>query len=382
MYTYAVAVVDDAEVVRLLLLRRMQALGLKAVACANGRELLDRIERGELFRLIMMDRSMPVCNGEEATAAIRRMGILSSVTAIVGLTGETNPACLMDFQQSGCDAVFMKPLLPTDFTSVVRRYLSPFLASVSPGGAPASAEDREVAERVKALDGSVPAPAQCNVSEAETPGLLVAIAATITTLDQFKRHAATESVRIMAPFFEAMQFNFEQGSVEEADAGERSGGAVSAAAASGAQRDSSAGWGAEVVVLGGAAMEPVLWHDDRRLSGFGDSDSNGMMGEESESEGDPDLTAFLGDFIEHMDEGADVTSRQAQVAHLGAVDGALWHLTQHGDMDAGGGGASPAALYPEEFLHIARELKKALAASAPLKVCRILFTANMLCESC
>ena len=367
MYTYAVAVVDDAEVVRLLLLRRMQALGLKAVACANGRELLDRIERGELFRLIMMDRSMPICNGEEATAAIRRMGILTSVTAIVGLTGETNPACLMDFQQSGCDAVFMKPLLPTDFTSIVRRYLAPFLASVDAraivgaSGAPlSSAEDRAVAERVKALDGSVPA-AQSNapLTEAETPGLLVAIAATITTLDQFKRHAATDSVRIMAPFFEAMQLLFEE-SVEDAAVGElRGGGEGSGSSAmdggAAAAQDRGAGWRPRAVV-GGAATEPVQWHSD---SGFGDS--------MEESESDPDLTAFLGDFIEHMDEGADVTSRQAQVAHLGAVDGALWHLAQqHGDLAAGAGSVS--ALFPPEFLNIAREVRKAFAVSEPLKL--------------
>jgi CheY-like chemotaxis protein len=59
-YTAAIAVVDDSKMVQLILLKRIHALGLSAVVCDNGRDLLDRTEQGELFQLILMDNQMPV----------------------------------------------------------------------------------------------------------------------------------------------------------------------------------------------------------------------------------------------------------------------------------------------------------------------------------
>ena len=50
-YTAAIAIVDDSKMVQLMLLKRLHALGLSAVVCDNGRELLDRVERGELFQV-------------------------------------------------------------------------------------------------------------------------------------------------------------------------------------------------------------------------------------------------------------------------------------------------------------------------------------------
>ena len=93
--------------------------------------------------------------------------------------------------------------------------------------------------------------------------------------------------------------------------------------------------------------------------------------------GDGDLSAFLGDFIDTMEDSGtdgipvDNGTRQAQVSHLGAVDGALWHLSQH--QSGGGGGVGTAGAdegggFPPEFLHIVRELRTHLAASATLKV--------------
>ena len=93
--------------------------------------------------------------------------------------------------------------------------------------------------------------------------------------------------------------------------------------------------------------------------------------------GDGDLSAFLGDFIDTMEDSGtdgipvDNDTRQAQVSYLGAVDGALWHLSQH--QSGGGGGVGTAGAdegggFPPEFLHIVQELRTHLAASATLKV--------------
>ena len=335
MYTAAVAVVDDAEVVRLLLLKRMQALGLTAVACSDGAELIARIRRGELFRLIMMDKSMPVMGGEEASAEVRRMGILSSVTAIIGLTGEADPVSLLRFQQSGCDAVFQKPLLPVDFYEIVHRYLGPFLAQADLRAAvrgrsgkaishAAAATDPAETIRVHELDGTVPAPIKVQEpSEINDVGLIVSITEAIATLDRFKRHAATESVRIMAPFFEALQYIFEE---SNAAAGGAGGGASGQAAR-------SVGRGGGSLSLAAAPsstppmVEPLAWYGESSE----DHSRGGGMDVDMSASGDGDLSAFLGDFIDTMEDSGtdgipvDNGTRQAQVSHLGAVDGALWH---------------------------------------------------------
>ena len=59
MYSTAVAVVDDSKMVQLMLLKRLHAQGLSAIECNNGSEILERIKHGEMFRLILMDKSMP-----------------------------------------------------------------------------------------------------------------------------------------------------------------------------------------------------------------------------------------------------------------------------------------------------------------------------------
>ena len=294
MYTAAVAVVDDAEVVRLLLLKRMQALGLTAVACSDGAELIARIRRGELFRLIMMDKSMPVMGGEEASAEVRRMGILSSVTAIIGLTGEADPVSLLRFQQSGCDAVFQKPLLPVDFYEIVHRYLGPFLAqadlraavrgrsgkAISHAAAAAAATDPAETIRVHELDGTVPAPIKVQEpSEINDVGLIVAITEAIATLDRFKRHAATESVRIMAPFFEALQYIFEESNAAAGGAGGGASGQAARSVWGGGGGGGGRGGGGRVGGGGGGVVEPrrcavghaadgraacVVWRVERR----------------------------------------------------------------------------------------------------------------------
>jgi hypothetical protein len=72
MYTAAVAVVDDSKMVQLILLKRLHSLGLSAIECNNGSEILERIKRGEMFRLILMDKSMPVMDGKEVRCTLLR----------------------------------------------------------------------------------------------------------------------------------------------------------------------------------------------------------------------------------------------------------------------------------------------------------------------
>ena len=156
-YTAAVAIVDDSAITRMLLLRHVRALNLDAVMFSDGEKLLERTSGGDRFRVILMDNSMPIVSGADATRTIREEYKLhSSITAIVGLTATSAKKEIRDFQESGCDVVFLKPLDPDDFKEVVHRFLKPFLGirggSGSGGGGAKSVTKRA---DVAALEASI-----------------------------------------------------------------------------------------------------------------------------------------------------------------------------------------------------------------------------------
>ena len=66
-----VLVAEDEPLQQKVLLAALDKLGLSARVAENGQQAFDSITAGESFDLILMDLSMPVLNGLEATALIR-----------------------------------------------------------------------------------------------------------------------------------------------------------------------------------------------------------------------------------------------------------------------------------------------------------------------
>jgi CheY-like chemotaxis protein len=120
-YTKCVAIVDDQAAILSMMAMMLTRAGVSHVTCLDGDEIVDRCKRGERFQVILMDRQMVRMNGEEATRAIRRLGISSNVTRIVGLTGDAMQEDMKAFYESGLDEVRTKPLLAHEWKEIERR---------------------------------------------------------------------------------------------------------------------------------------------------------------------------------------------------------------------------------------------------------------------
>jgi signal transduction histidine kinase/DNA-binding response OmpR family regulator len=120
-----VLVVEDNQVNSRLAVRQLQRLGFQAETVANGREAVEAQER-QKFDLIFMDVQMPVMDGYEASAEIRRHEIRSrGHVPIVAMTAnalnEDRDACLA----AGMDDYVSKPVSLANLRVVIDRWLPP-----------------------------------------------------------------------------------------------------------------------------------------------------------------------------------------------------------------------------------------------------------------
>jgi signal transduction histidine kinase/DNA-binding response OmpR family regulator len=118
-----VLVVEDNQVNQRLAVRQLERLGFDAVTVGNGREAVEA-ETREHFDLIFMDVQMPVMDGFEAAAEIRRREIRSRRhVPIVAMTAnalnEDRDACLA----AGMDDYVSKPVSLANLRAVIVRWL-------------------------------------------------------------------------------------------------------------------------------------------------------------------------------------------------------------------------------------------------------------------
>ena len=108
-----ILLVEDHPINRLVVTTILGAVGAEIETCINGREAVAAAVRGQ-FDVILMDLLMPVMDGLEATAAIRRQEVENSLTptAIIMLTASALPSQIQMAKQAGCDAHLTKPLTP------------------------------------------------------------------------------------------------------------------------------------------------------------------------------------------------------------------------------------------------------------------------------
>jgi signal transduction histidine kinase/DNA-binding response OmpR family regulator len=120
-----VLVVEDNQVNARLAVRQLQRLGFTAETVGNGREAVEA-QRRENYELIFMDVQMPVMDGYEAAAEIRRDEIRARRhVPIVAMTAnalnEDRDACLA----AGMDDYVSKPVSLANLRLVLDRWLPP-----------------------------------------------------------------------------------------------------------------------------------------------------------------------------------------------------------------------------------------------------------------
>ncbi len=102
-----VLVVEDNEPNRRMLARRLQRRGYEISTAADGAEAIDSVRR-EPPDIILMDMSLPVMHGWDATREIKSDPVTASIPIIAltahALSGDRDKAL-----QSGCDEFDTKP---------------------------------------------------------------------------------------------------------------------------------------------------------------------------------------------------------------------------------------------------------------------------------
>jgi two-component system sensor histidine kinase/response regulator len=119
-----ILVVDDNTSNQFVARVVLEKFGYKTHIVENGEEAI-KAAAAEQYQLILMDCRMPICDGYEATEAIRAMQARSGKRVpIIGVT-----ACAMEGDREKCLAAGMddyitKPLTLEDFKTLLLRWLA------------------------------------------------------------------------------------------------------------------------------------------------------------------------------------------------------------------------------------------------------------------
>jgi CheY-like chemotaxis protein len=120
-----VLLVDDSEDDRRLIAMLLERAGYRVSLAEDGQLGLERAlaarESGEPFDVILMDISMPVLDGCEATRRLRASGYELPIVALTALsTKEDKQRCL----EAGCDDFETKPVRRRALLDSVRGHVS------------------------------------------------------------------------------------------------------------------------------------------------------------------------------------------------------------------------------------------------------------------
>jgi two-component system cell cycle response regulator DivK len=116
-----VLLVDDYPDAREMYTEYLEFSGFDVVQASNGMEALERAADAAPD-IILMDLSLPVMDGWEATRRLKADARTASIP-VVALTGHALAGISEGAKRAGCDAFVTKPCLPEDLVSEIRRIL-------------------------------------------------------------------------------------------------------------------------------------------------------------------------------------------------------------------------------------------------------------------
>lgn len=114
-----VLLAEDAPTTQRLIQLSLAGRDCEVVVVDNGREALDRIHQ-EAFDLVLMDCLMPIMDGFQAAAAIRKAGFK---VPIIALTAHSLPEILASCRDAGMDDHLQKPFRHQQLHALVDRWL-------------------------------------------------------------------------------------------------------------------------------------------------------------------------------------------------------------------------------------------------------------------
>lgn len=117
-----VMVVDDADDIREFMCLQLRRRGYEVVEATNGEQAV-KLAIGSHPGLILMDLSMPVMDGYEATRRIKALPGLGGVP-IVAVSAFCDPCNENKALEAGCIECVSKPIDFPEFDRVVSRHLN------------------------------------------------------------------------------------------------------------------------------------------------------------------------------------------------------------------------------------------------------------------
>jgi CheY-like chemotaxis protein len=125
-----ILIVEDNEMNRDMLSRRLERKGYKILIAVDGAEGVD-VARAQMPDLILMDMSLPVVDGWEATRRIKADKNLKHIP-IIALTAHAMANDREKALDAGCDEYDTKPIeLPRLLSKIEALLLAPVLEHVS-----------------------------------------------------------------------------------------------------------------------------------------------------------------------------------------------------------------------------------------------------------
>ena len=103
-----VLIVEDNEMNRDMLSRRLERRGFEIVIAVDGAEAVALAKSGEPD-IVLMDMSLPVMNGWEATRAIKSDPATAGLP-VIALTAHSMPGDREKAMEAGCDDYDVKPV--------------------------------------------------------------------------------------------------------------------------------------------------------------------------------------------------------------------------------------------------------------------------------
>jgi two-component system, cell cycle response regulator DivK len=118
-----VLVVDDFQDNREMYAEFLLYSGFRVIEAKNGLEAIEQAF-ANLPDVIIMDLSLPVMDGWEATRKLKADGRTKAIP-VIALTGHALHGHSKGALDAGCDAFVAKPCLPDQLVNEIRKMLAP-----------------------------------------------------------------------------------------------------------------------------------------------------------------------------------------------------------------------------------------------------------------
>ena len=125
-----VLVVDDFDDAREMYAEYLEFAGFHVETACNGVEAVEKAQEASPD-IILMDLSLPVMDGWEATRRIKQDARTRDIP-VMALSGHVFAGNAEQARDAGCDDFVAKPCLPQDLENKIRNMLKPSKAKTSP----------------------------------------------------------------------------------------------------------------------------------------------------------------------------------------------------------------------------------------------------------